>query len=813
MYALPGPPPTTESFISAISNTEVDWAFVPPVVIDEIGKDSGLLDKVASRLKYLFFTGGSVPKASGDVVAQRLPIWQVLGSSECGSLPLVHADTEYKNSEDWRYVQVNPSLNSEMRHRIDDLYELVIVRNPETEALQPVFAHFPEMTEYETRDLFRAHPTKQGLWVHQSRIDDVIVFLNGEKTNPVSFEEEVISHPEVKAALVIGAQRFEAALLVELATDAQLSEEENSEVIDRIWPVVESANKVAPAHARVTKGKILLVDPNVPMLRAGKGTVQRNATLALYARDIDRLYQQDEAGDVDARAALSDKDNIKSVIRDLVADMMDWDDLNFFQLGMDSLGVLRLQRALKSRLPGKLISLAAVYSNPSVNALTKEIEKAATTNGEAQTDAKSSTEELAKVLEDYRKKIDAIGPVTCRETTATSDIPTAVLLTGSTGALGSYILHRLLSLPKVIHVYCLNRTSDAKDRQIKRNQAHNLTTDFLPDRVTFLAADLTKSNFGVQETEFQDLLSKVTHIIHNAWPVNFNHSLSTFGPSLSGIVSLIQFSTLTKQRSSIQFFSSISSVSSYSGSVVPESVIPELSAPAAMGYGQSKHLAERMLDHACKKLGIHASFVRIGQVAGAARTGSGWNRQEWLPSLVASSAFIRALPETLGGVPKAGEMINWVPIDHLADALVELGLGPEPVKEEAELGVSVFHITHPKPVPWSSLLTPIKSTLEASSRSSEPIKIIPYADWLSTLKAKSAEADEGGNSINSEALVRKNPAMKLLDFYDSLLYQGEAGLRMKLAIEKTLQCSETLRGLEPIENEWMSGWVREWISG
>jgi thioester reductase-like protein/acyl carrier protein len=810
VYTLPGPPPTTKSFISAISNTGIDWAFVPPVVIDELGKRPDLLNVVASRLKYLFFTGGSVPKASGDVVAQKLPIWQVLGSSECASLPLVHAETGYKNSEDWSYVQLNPLLKSEMRHRLDDLHELVIMRNAETEAFQPVFAHFSETTEYETRDLFKLHPLKQGLWAYQSRIDDVIVFLNGEKTNPVTFEEEVIGHPEVRAALVVGAQRLEAALLVELATDARLSEEEKAAVVERIWPVVEKANKATPAHARISKGKILLVDPNVPMLRAGKGTVQRNATLALYAREIERLYQQDEASDV-SHADFSAQNDIKSMIRNLVAEMLGLDELDFFQLGMDSLGVLKLQGALKSRLPGINISLNTVYSNSSVNALAKALKKSSATNGETVTNGEHSTEELAKMLADFSKEINAISPVTHSGAPTFGEKRTTILLTGSTGALGSYILHRLLSVPDVAHIYCFNRTSDAKDRQIKNNQARSLNTNFPPERVTFLAGDLAKHNFGLPESGYQTLLSEVTHVIHNAWPVNFNLSLPNFTPSLSGVVSLTRFSALSRWNSAIQFFSSISSVSSYPGSTVPEAVISELSTPAAMGYGQSKYLAERLLDHASKTFGISASSVRIGQIAGAARTASGWNRQEWLPSLVTSSAFIGAIPETLGDAPAAGEAINWVPIDQLADVVVELALNSNTRDERAEHGVSVFQIVHPNPVPWSSLLLLIKKTLEASSSSSEPIKIVPYTDWISTLKAKSAEVENVGN-VDAVTVARKNPAMKLLDFYENLQYQGKGGLRMKLSMEKTLRSSKTLRGLEPLRDEWVTGWVKEWIS-
>ncbi|KAF1940667.1 ochratoxin A non-ribosomal peptide synthetase [Clathrospora elynae] len=811
VYLDPGSPPTTEAILSAIMNTEVDWAFVAPSIINDLSKNPDLLEAVASRLQYIFFGGGSVPKITGDVVAQRLPIYQIFGLSEAGIIPLVHAQSNYDNAKDWNYIQVNPSLKIEMRHRHEDLHEFVLVRNEEMEACQPVFSLFPAAHEFSTRDLFSPHPTTEGLWVYHSRLDDVIVFLNGEKTNPITFEEEVVGHKEVKAALVVGAQRFEAALLVELATQVELSDEEQAAIIDRIWPVVERANRVTPAHARIAKSKILLVDPSVPMLRTGKGTLQRNATLNLYATKIEKLYQQDEVLDT-VHAEFEVENDIKSMVRNIVAEMLDLDDLDFFQLGMDSLGALRMQRALKKQFPGKNIPNNIAYSNSSVNAVVNALEKPdVPTNEQARKDGDDSTDELARMIEAYSRKIDDIGLATQWERPAVDDKPkTVVLLTGTTGSLGSYILQRLLSTKDVAHIYCFNRTTDARERQIRNSKNRNLDTHFPPERVTFLDGDLAKPSFGLPETGYQTLVSEVTHVIHNAWPVNFNLQLDSFRPSLSGVISLIQFSAQSRWHGTIQFISSISSVANYPSTTVPEAVIHELSSPSPMGYGQSKYLAEQLLDYACKNLGISASFVRLGQIAGAARTASGWNRQEWLPSLVASSAFIRALPKTLGRVSAAGVPIdcNWVPVDHLAEVLVELTLAPEDKDKSGKRGVSVNQIVHPKPVSWSSLLQPIQKAIEDSVPLSTPIEIVTYPDWLSILKSRTAEAESDTN-VDHAMLVQRNPAIKLLGFYED---SSDKLLKLTLSIENTMKASKTLRDLEPLRDEWVTGWVKEWVS-
>jgi thioester reductase-like protein len=783
----------------------VDWAFVPPVVIDEIGKHADLLDRLAARVKYLFFTGGAVPKHSGDAVAKRVAIWQVLGSSETASFPLIHATEGYSNAEDWQYVQFNPTVPLELRHQHEDLHELVVKRLPEKEIITPVWTTFPELKEYSTRDLLRPHPSKEGLWIYHSRNDDIIVFLNGEKTNPISFEEEIIRHPEVKAALVVGAQRFEAALLVELTKNDILKDGQKQALVDSIWPLVQKANAVTPAHARVSKSKILLVDPRKPMLRAGKGTVQRNATLKDHAKEIDELYEKDDAlTDFVAPASGSQQDDVRSLLRNVVAELLHWDDLDLFQLGMDSLGALRLQKALKSRLPG--LSLNTIYSNPSINALLKVTEVGKQTNGVAASDP---TAELKELLEKYLKEVDVIErkPVVANGTLASGSA--TIFLTGSTGALGSHILHHLLSLPisTVARIYCFNRTRDAHARQVQSCQSRELTTDFPPDRVVFLAGDLSKPLFGLEQPAYAELLSNVTHIIHNAWPVNFNLSLSSFTPSIDGVVGLIKFAAQSHKRPALQFCSSISSVTRYPGATVPENIITDLSVAEFIGYGQSKYLSERLLHLASAVLGIRTSSARIGQVAGAGSETGRWNRTEWLPSLVVSSSFVGALPETLGAVPEGNtgfeETVNWVPMDRLAEVLVELSLEEKKEEKDGE----VYHITHPKPVAWSSLVPSIRSSLP----NGKELKLVPYQDWVALLKSKTAEA-EADSSLDAATLAHRNPAMKLLGFFESLLEQGEiGGVRTELSLEKTVQGSKILRELEPIKGEWMEAWVRGWM--
>ena len=223
-------------------------------------------------------------EASGTAVSSKMGLYQVLGSSECAAFPLLR-HKRGDRTMDWRYVHVHPKANVEFRHRYGGYHEMVQARRQdgsvgaEGERYQPVFCHFSTSDAYETKDLFEKHPSLPDTWSHVGRIDDIIVFSNGEKTNPVSFQNGLSRHLEIQAALVVGQQRQEAALLIEPTDRQVLSEKAKQELVEKIWPTVEECNSLCPRHARVSKTKILIAPASAPFFRAGKGTVQRQSAI------------------------------------------------------------------------------------------------------------------------------------------------------------------------------------------------------------------------------------------------------------------------------------------------------------------------------------------------------------------------------------------------------------------------------------------------------------------------------------------------------------------------------------------------------
>ena len=118
--------------------------------------------------------------------------------------------------ENWACMEFHPKPGFEFHHVYEDCFEAVIIRNTDVEEEQPIFKLFPELNLWSTKDLFTLHPTISGMWNLKSREDDVIVFGDASKFNPLEYEQTISRHSSVGSALMFGNQRPRAYLLVEL---------------------------------------------------------------------------------------------------------------------------------------------------------------------------------------------------------------------------------------------------------------------------------------------------------------------------------------------------------------------------------------------------------------------------------------------------------------------------------------------------------------------------------------------------------------------------------------------------------------------
>lgn len=201
--------------------------------------------------------------------------------------------------EDWQYVCLNPTHNGIDWRPKGDLYEMVIVREPEQAKFQSVFEVFPSIREYRTSDLYSKHPTKANHWKYEGCVDDLIVFRSGNNFNPVIHEHLITSHPAVQHCMLVGTKKDKPAAIIELRSDVYTEdEEEQQHAINAIWPNIQKANSYADATEQLGKDYIIFSKKEKPFKISGKGTVQRKATVKLYKSEIDDLCARIERGGI-----------------------------------------------------------------------------------------------------------------------------------------------------------------------------------------------------------------------------------------------------------------------------------------------------------------------------------------------------------------------------------------------------------------------------------------------------------------------------------------------------------------------------------
>jgi thioester reductase-like protein len=769
-----------------------------------LSQNQELLDYCAAHLETIIYIGGDLPEAVGDRVAAKLHLRCLWGATETGIVPQLLSPemlpSETSSRSLWRYIRFPPYIGGVFDEVTDGVYELVIRREKALACMQPCFTvpGIDQQEEYRTKDLFEKHSDISNLWCWRARADNIIVFLNGEKTNPISMEQHIITgNPEVSGALVIGAQRFQAALLIEPVTESPLTTAEQAALIERIWPSVEEANRSAPAHARVEKSFILILPTDRRLIRAAKGTFTRGPSISQYTQEIERLYNNadmmlDDNDDSTGEETLipTNIEEIRRLVREHIGGVTGWpsfdDSESFFSRGMDSLQGLQLMRALRRSFHRTDLGLSTVYQNPTVF----ELATAISSHNES---GQSEHEAMEALLASYSGLVQQISVAKrSAERVPGANGQVNVLLTGSTGTVGTHLLKALLDREEIAHVFCLNRGDDGgKAMQFKSFNVAGLPTAGLDDRVTFVKAALQLPSLGLSTPTYESLRTKVGLIIHAAWPVNFNLGLSAFRPQLTGLVNLLALAA-----SSIHlpirfvFVSSIAAIEGYNTGPAPEETLTSLDTPAPFGYARAKFLAEILIDTAARHFEntVLTTVVRVGQVAGAVQGPGLWNPKEWFPSLILSSLYLGKLPDSLG--PRF-DNVEFVPVDLLADILSELAIAGQ----AAGTGI-VFNLRNPRTATWRALIPAITTT--------HPLEIVSSTTWLDSLRAN-RDADD----------LDRNPAVKLLDFFGGLwgTDRETKGFRpQSMAIERALGASLAMRKLEAVKLEWLAKWVGEWIA-
>ncbi|KAI4718333.1 acetyl-CoA synthetase-like protein [Aureobasidium sp. EXF-10727] len=770
---LPPPIPLTAGVANdMLINCNIEASIMPPSILAEIAGNQEYLENLW-KCDSVMYGGGPLPTEAGNRIASGTTLITIFGASETGFFPV-----EVMRQSNWRYVKLSAFAGGVYRPYTDNLYELVIERQHELKSYQSVFWLFPDLQEYHTKDLFAKHPNEADLWLWQGRMDDIIVLSNGEKFNPTSMEDMINTHPGVESALVCGQGRDQCALLVELSsTESSEEDKTEEEVVEELWPAVEKANEKSPEYGRLMKDMVIVAKPGKRMVRADKGTVQRKPTLETFAAELDALYH---LHDPDASSAQIDRPmdlaSVKQTVTRIVQNISRYktaqSSKSFVDLGIDSLHAMTIARNLRtafleSPMP---ITTKTIYDYPSIDLLAYFICGLST-----------GQEDSVKTMQ---MLYDRYSPMSRQILSLETSRDASVLLVGSTGHLGTQLLVQLSRRQDVKSIYCLTRDPHAS---LKQGALNLPLADVASTYIRYFHANYSQPRFGLSESDWLMLQNEVTHVIQNAWPVDFCMPLSHFEPSIRVTAEVMDFCKSADHSPTFVFISSIGSVLGSSKDVVTEEVVHDWLSAENMGYTQSKLVAERLIATTAATTGVKSVICRVGQLGGVLNHElwkdkvPQWPETGWLPALLASSIQLCAIPSSLGSLDR----IDWLPVDVAGSILCELMSAASAIHEVCQ----VYNIVNPDSTTWQGLLSKLKAY--------EDLEKVALVDWVALLR----------NYMNNgqESNV---PALRLIDFFERAC--GDATTKPMVDCSKSLAMSPTLASTQRISLDLMERWISQW---
>ncbi|KAE8369303.1 hypothetical protein BDV27DRAFT_153181 [Aspergillus caelatus] len=396
-----------------------------------------------------------------------------------------------------------------------------------------------------------------------------------------------------------------------------------------------------------------------------------------------------------------------------------------------------------------------------------------------------------KVTDEYiRRSIESFTPPVASHNGFRSD-GQVVLLTGATGSLGSHIVAHLAQQRPVKTIFCLNR-SKANEESFRRQTtalqkrgislaAHEM------GKVKAMAATISQHKLGLSSEQYDTLKSTVTHIIHNAWPMNGGSELSSFEKQFQAMRHLVDLASdiachrPTDSGIRFQFVSSIATVGHYpfitSQKYIPEQ-LTNIECVLPNGYSEAKFICERIIEETLQRHPnlFQSMVVRPGQIAGSSSSGC-WNIAEHFPAIVKSAQTLRALPDLQGD-------LSWTPVNDIAASLVELLVTdntPYPV----------YHLDNPVRQPWHDMIRILASELSIPTSN-----IVPFSEWIQRVRSFSGSRED-------------NPAGMMADWLEENFVRMSCG-GVLLETTRAREHSSTLAGVGPVTEEITRRYLHRW---
>lgn len=664
--------PNARSLVDLVRRSGARSMMTVPMLLDDIcNLPAGEGIRALAPLDFVGTGGAALGAGVGDrLAAGGVRLLNFYGVTETGPLSLTFVPSD---DYDWHFFR----LRRDIEYRVTELEPRGGERRFRLAVFPPGRKEAFEIADQLVRN--ERHPDTDFAAV--GRDDDIIVLATGEKADPLILESMLNEAPAVKAAVAFGDNRFHLGVIIESQQELDPGDEAAVEALrESFWAVVQAAGAKLDSSARVPSADAIVIIPaGMRMPRTDKGSIARKEAYALFAKEIDEVYEKLLQAATQAVEPL-DLDRLEDSLADLFRQHMttrtavtDWNaETSLFDMGVDSLQMQQLRRILVAAVsktpalssvvePAKRIPPQFFYVHPIIREMAAAI---ITQRSVAEEDA-SVAEAIAEVNEciaNFRLTLPADAPA---ERPPSAPGQAVVLLTGSSGSLGAHCVAELARRADVVRVICLVRKDrgtnsqpmpggDPFDRGILKTRGLQLGEPEWAKVVT-IEVDPAAPRLGLNPIVYTGLQGIVTHVVHAAWPMNYLLPLRGFHPQFAFLRNLLELAAHGRGHTVARFVfvSSIAAVARIglgSGGVpIPEAQAPVETSACGVGYADGKLVCEKILGQAARDFPgrLEVTAIRCGQITGARHSGM-WNEREQIPMLLKSGQNLGSLPRLTG---------------------------------------------------------------------------------------------------------------------------------------------------------------------
>lgn len=694
-----------DGFYELLARRRVSYMDIPPSILKLMTPD-----KMPDSLKTIVIGGEVCPVKTVRQWAAHggIRLVNVYGPTEatvCTSLTVCSAEHWHRPligspMTDVEYLVVDENL--EAVHP-GDSGELLIA-GP---CLARGYLNQPELTasRFIRHDGRRWYRTSDRIKVHENgdleflgRIDRQVK-VRGMLVEPEEIEARIKEHPQVARVAVLKRKALAEEgggreLLIAFIEPLSMTE---IEINSLSRSIKEQIQKTLPSWLHPNRLEFLEALPHTV---TGKIDLALLATMPLSAGDESSAWDQ-ELSTIEEKA-------LQVILSVLKLDFVSPED-NFFDLGGDSFSALEL--SLLAGDNGLSISPAAVYQNPRIADLLANLKDAA---GASSMEASF----LRKEVRDRLASLEGLAP----HTDGTRRKAESILLTGTTGFLGSRLLKELLADPDIKRVYCLVRAKD-EAAAVERIEAA-LLKQGLPtlsageqERIYPLLGDLGKPGLGLAEDHWERLSFDIDSIYHCGALVNMVLPYDDLKKvNLDSTVEIARLA-LSGRPKHLHYASTLSVfvATDKNTGVVYESDRLDRTEQVYGGYAQSKWAAERFLLSLQSRYPA-ISIFRLGLIVGDSEAGRA-SEGDFLSMFVRGLRALQVVPSEVAELA-----LDLTPVDYAARAMARLSLS-----DQASGTGLVYHIAN-----MESLKLDLLARCLVSVHSE--VKLVPPEEFLLRVK-------------------------------------------------------------------------------